>query len=96
MSFWVYMLQCGDQSYYVGHTDQLEKRIAQHESGESGGHTSTRRPVRAVFTEEFSTREEAIAVEVKIKGWNRKKKEALARGDWAEVSRLAQRRKSFR
>lgn len=31
MSFWVYMLRCADQSYYVGHTDELEKRILQHD-----------------------------------------------------------------
>ena len=96
MNFWVYMLQCADQSYYVGHTDELEKRVLQHECGESGGYTSTRRPVRVIFTQEFASREEALAAERQIKRWSRKKKEALVRGDWAEMSRLAQRRKPFR
>ena len=96
MSFWVYMLQCADRSYYVGHTDELEKRVLQHERGECGSYTSTRRPVRLVFTQEFASREEALAAELQIKGWSRKKKEALVRGDWAEMSRLAQRRKPFR
>ena len=96
MNFWVYMLQCADRSYYVGHTDELEKRVLQHERGECGGYTSTRRPVRLVFTQGFASREEALAAELQIKGWRRKKKEALVQGDWAEMSRLAQRRKPFR
>ena len=96
MSFWVYLLQCADQSYYVGHTDELEKRIQQHKRGESGGYPSPRRPVRVVFTQEFASREEALAAERQIKGWSRKKKAALARGDWNEMSRLSRRRKHFR
>ena len=95
MPFWVYMLQCADGSYYVGHTDDLERRLAQHETGESGGYTATRRPVRGVFTQEFPSRLEALAAELQVKGWSRKKKEALTRSDWAAVKRLAQRRKPF-
>jgi putative endonuclease len=92
MSFWVYILRCADNSYYTGHTDNLEDRIAKHKAGEIKGYTSTRLPVRVVFSEEFPTREEALACEQQIKGWSRRKKEALMRGDWAEVSRLARRR----
>jgi predicted GIY-YIG superfamily endonuclease len=91
MSFWVYILRCADDSYYTGHTDNLEQRIAKHEVGEIEGYTSTRLPVTVVFSEEFPTRAEALACEQQIKGWSRKKKEALMRGDWAEVSRLARR-----
>ena len=91
MSFWVYILRCADRSYYTGHTDNLEERIAKHQMGEIEGYTSTRRPVKLLFSEEFFTRAEALAVERQIKGWTRRKKEALIRGDWSEVSRLAQR-----
>jgi len=87
----VYILRCADRSYYTGHTDNLEERIAKHQMGEIEGYTSTRRPVKLLFSEEFSTRAEALAVERQIKGWTRRKKEALIRGDWSEVSRLAQR-----
>ena len=80
MSFWVYILRCADKSYYTGHTDNLEQRIAKHEAGEIEGYTSTRSPVRLVFSEEFPTREEALACERQIKGWSRKKKEAAAAG----------------
>ena len=89
MSFWVYILCCADHSYYTGHTDNLEKRIMDHQTGEIEGYTSTRLPVTLVFVDEFPTREEALSCERKIKGWSRKKKEAKMRGDWAEVSRLA-------
>jgi putative endonuclease len=83
-------LCCADNSYYTGHTDDLEKRIAEHLTGEVEGYTSTRLPVVLVFSQEFPTREEAKACEKQIKGWSsRRKKEALIRGDWAEVSRLA-------
>ncbi|HET9295924.1 MAG TPA: GIY-YIG nuclease family protein [Candidatus Binatia bacterium] len=91
MSFWVYILRCSDNSYYTGHTDNLEERIAKHQSGEIESYTSTRLPVRLVFSEEFPTRADALACERQIKGWSRMKKEALMRRDWAEVSRLASR-----
>ena len=91
MGFWVYLLRCADHSYYAGHTDNLEIRIAEHRTGEFGGYTSTRLPVSLVFSEEFTSREEALARERQIKGWSRRKKEALTRGDWVEVSRLARR-----
>ncbi|WP_202901080.1 GIY-YIG nuclease family protein [Methylocaldum szegediense] len=37
MSFWVYILRCRDSSYYTGHTDNLEKRLAEHQAGLCGG-----------------------------------------------------------
>jgi len=89
MSFWVYMLRCADASFYVGHTDDLERRIGQHKSGELPGYTHNRRPVELVFSQEFSTREEALVSERQIKGWSRAKKEALIRGDWKQIQRLA-------
>lgn len=90
MSFWVYILRCADNSYYTGHTDYLEKRIGEHESGTIPScYTFSRRPLELVFSQDCATREEALAAERQIKGWSRKKKEAMMRGDWAEVSRLA-------
>lgn len=89
MTFWVYILRCADNSYYTGHTDNLERRIAQHQSGECAGYTATRLPVDLVFNQECVTREEALSAELQIKGWSRAMKEAMMRGDWQEVSRLA-------
>ena len=89
MSFWMYMLRCADDSFYVGHSDDLEKRIAQHEDGTCDGYTSTRRPVALVHAEEFDTRDEAFRRERQVKGWSRAKKRALADGDWVALPRLS-------
>ena len=48
MSFYAYMLRCSDGSYYIGHTDALERRIAQHQHGELPGYTHNRRPVTLI------------------------------------------------
>ncbi|MBQ1782224.1 MAG: GIY-YIG nuclease family protein, partial [Gammaproteobacteria bacterium] len=91
MSFWVYLLKCNDSSYYTGHTDDLAQRISQHQSRSFPScYTATRLPVELVYSQTFATREEALMAERQIKGWGRKKKEAMIQGDWAEVSRLAQ------
>lgn len=89
MSFWVYVLRCADGSYYTGHTDNLEKRLNDHQTGVGDGYTASRRPVELAWTQECSTREEALAAEQQIKGWSRGKKEAMMRGDWTSVSHLA-------
>jgi predicted GIY-YIG superfamily endonuclease/proteasome lid subunit RPN8/RPN11 len=89
MSFWAYMLHCRGGIFYTGHTDNIERRIADHKSGFAGGFTSARLPVELVWSHEFPTRLEALQAERRIKGWSRKKKMALIRGDWGEISRLA-------
>jgi len=83
------MLRCADDSYYVGHTDDLAIRLAQHQSDGPRCYTSIRRPVTLVWSQEFCTREEALSAERQIKGWSRKKKEALIASDWKEVQKLA-------
>ncbi|MFA6282645.1 MAG: GIY-YIG nuclease family protein [Desulfurivibrionaceae bacterium] len=95
--FWVYILRCADGSYYTGHTDNLGKRLGQHQAGECEGYTATRLPVELAWSQGFVTREEALSAERQIKGWSRQKKEAMMRGDWRGVARLARKknRKSF-
>lgn len=56
MSFWVYILRCRDGSYYTGHTDNLEKRVAEHQAGLCEGYTGSRLPVELVFSQEFASR----------------------------------------
>src|SRR3546814_12574991 len=74
-------------------TDNLEQRIAQHQSGEIAGYTQKRRPVSLVWQQDFGTRDEALSAEQQIKGWSRKQKEALIAADWDMISQLAS--KSF-
>ena len=94
--FFVYMLRCADGSYYTGHTDELERRIGQHQAGEVPGYTHEKRPVELVWSQETAGRDEALAAELQIKGWSRSKKEALIAGDWARVSELAKSREGLR
>jgi putative endonuclease len=87
--FHCYILKCADGSYYVGHTDDMEKRLAEHQSGAFAGYTDKRRPVELLWNDAFQTRDDAKAAEQQIKGWSRAKKEALATGNWDIVSELA-------
>ena len=89
MAFWVYMLHCRGGVFYTGHTDDLDRRIAEHKSGLVRGFTSDKLPVELVWSQDFPNRYEALAAERQIKGWSRAKKMALIRGDWDTVSRLA-------
>ena len=91
MDFYAYLLRLSDGSYYAGHTDDLDSRIAQHQSGAFAGYTQKRRPVELVWADRFPDRDQAFAVERQIKGWSRAKKEALIRGDWEALRRLSSR-----
>ena len=75
--YFVYILKCSDDSYYTGVTNNLEKRINEHQSGIIKGYTSKKLPVKLVFSERFNDITQAIKFEKQIKGWSRKKKEAL-------------------
>jgi len=83
--FWVYIVECADKSYYTGHTDNLEKRLYEHEQDYFKCYTSNRLPVRLVYSCEFETREDALARERQIKGWSRRKKQALIVEDWTSL-----------
>jgi putative endonuclease len=90
----VYMLRCRDGSYYVGLTrrDWLEERVGEHHAGTFDGYTAARRPVELVWAEQFDRVVDAIAMERRLKGWGRAKKEALIQDDWDRVVALSRRR----
>lgn len=89
-TYYVYIVKCSDKSYYTGVTNNVEKRISEHNIGlDKNCYTFTKRPVKAVFYQEFSDITEAIEREKQIKGWTRKKKEALIKGDFDELVRLS-------
>ena len=85
LAYYVYMLRCSDGSYYVGHTNDLEHRLAAHEREAIEGYTLSRRPVELVFSDQFSTRQEAFHRERQIKGWSRAREGGLDKGrlGWA-------------
>ena len=88
MPSWVYILRCSDRSYYSGVTSNIEQRLDQHDRSEVG-YTASRKPFEYLWSAEFAHIDDAIAFEKQIKGWSRAKKEALMRGDWSEIQRLA-------
>lgn len=78
MNYFVYILKCADKSLYVGCTNDIEKRLKQHNESKWGAHyTKIRRPVILKHSEEFQTLKEARKREAEIKGWRREKKLAL-------------------
>jgi putative endonuclease len=91
---YLYMLRCADGSYYVGSTTNLELRVAEHEAGEGGSYTAQGLPVKLVYACEFQTLHEAFLREWQVKGWSRKKKEALIRGDYEALVELSKRKAS--
>ncbi|MBT98175.1 MAG: hypothetical protein CL902_06065 [Dehalococcoidia bacterium] len=96
MGFYVYILKCSDGSYYTGHTDHIEARIAAHQSGKIRGYTYERRSVELIFCEESNSRDQAFRRERQIKGWSRSKKEALVANDWNKLASLSRSRPPVR
>ena len=80
--YFVYILKCSDDSYYTGVTNNLEKRVYEHQSGIIKGYTSKRLPIKLVFSERFNDINQAIRFEKQIKGWSRNKKKALINRDF--------------
>ena len=90
--YYVYILRCSDGSLYIGHTANLDSRLQAHNTGLGAAHTFKRRPVILAYSEPHSTRIAAIRRERQLKGWSRKKKEALIGGDLDDLHALARRR----
>lgn len=93
---YVYILRCSDDSYYVGSTRDIDARLEQHNSGRGSRYTSTRTPVELMFFEEFDDVGEAYAMEKRIQGWSRKKREALISGDFKSLKSASERGTRYR
>jgi len=80
MVHFTYILECADKSLYVGCTNNLERRLEQHNNSKWGAHyTKIRRPVILKYSESFKTLKEARKRESEIKSWRREKKLELIR-----------------
>ena len=87
---YLYILKCADNTYYTGVTNDLEKRLNQHNTGiNKEAYTYTKRPVELVWHEIFNDYLLAFEWETRIKKWSQKKKEALIRGDFELLKILA-------
>jgi len=89
-NYCVYVLQCSDGSYYTGVTNDLERRVWEHEVGfNETCYTFNKRPLTLKYYEVTNDIKQAIEREKQIKGWSRKKKEAIFKEDWDELIRLS-------
>lgn len=77
--WFVYILLCEDGSFYTGSSNDVQKRFLAHKDGRGGKYTSSHKPIKLIYSEEFSTKSEAIKREFQIKGWRREKKIRILR-----------------
>lgn len=85
-TYYVYILKCSDDSYYTGFTNDIERRLNEHISGKNkDSYTYDKRPITLMWFETFNDVLNAIETEKKIKGWSRRKKEALINQDWDKL-----------
>ena len=75
--YYTYILLCADGTYYTGYTTGLEQRVAAHNDGKGAKYTRVRRPVKLVYHETYTTKEEAMSREALIKQLSKKEKEKL-------------------
>lgn len=88
--YYVYIVKCSDATYYTGVTNDVERRLNEHNDGiKPDSYTCSRRPVELVFQYEFNDIAQAIAFEKQIKGWSRKKKEAIINNNWNSLPELS-------
>jgi putative endonuclease len=89
--YYVYILRCSDNSLYTGITNDLDRRINEHNDGKlKEAYTYPRRPVKLEYFQDFTEPTQAINFEKKLKKWSKVKKEALIKGDFDMIQTLAE------
>ncbi|MBX3006636.1 MAG: GIY-YIG nuclease family protein [Melioribacteraceae bacterium] len=91
-TFWVYILECSDGKYYTGITNNIERRVYEHNSGILKGYTSLRLPVKLVYSSSFSDPLTAIEREKQIKKWSHQKKKALIENNFEKLVELSRKK----
>jgi len=92
----VYIVECKDWSYYIGITNDLEKRLWEHNTGyDESCYTYSRRPVELKYFEIFTDVNQAIAREKQVKGWSRKKKQALIAQNFDKLKELSKSKRNI-
>ena len=90
MSYYVYILECRDKTFYTGVTNNLVRRLQEHKCGvDPNSYVFHRRPIKLVFYATFSEIETAITFEKQLKGWSRAKKIALIENRFKDLPNLA-------
>jgi len=75
--YYVYLIECDDQSIYTGITTDVDRRFAEHQAGKGGHFTRSRKVKKVLYTEKQPDRSSALKREAEIKSWPREKKLAL-------------------
>jgi putative endonuclease len=89
-TYTVYILKCADNSYYTGVTNDIDRRLYEHDNAINiNCYTAERRPLALVFCEHFEDINDAISFEKQVKGWSRKKKEAIINNNWDKLKALS-------
>jgi len=76
-NWYLYIVQCNDRTFYTGITDNLERRIEEHNLGKGAKYTRGRGPVRLCYHKEFLSKSDALKEEYRIKQLSRSEKAAL-------------------
>ena len=88
--YYVYIVECADGTYYTGITNDVDRRVGQHNFGtDEKAYTYSRRPVVVVFSAEFREVLDAIAYEKRVKGYSHAKKKAMIEGRWSDMRALS-------
>jgi putative endonuclease len=91
--YYVYIIKCIDDTFYIGVTNSLERRFKEHCEGLSEtSYTCSRRPLELVYHEKFKYIDVAIAREKQLKRWSRKKKKALINGDLDKLKEFSKKK----
>jgi len=86
--WFVYILECADHSYYVGISQDVDKRVEEHNSKVGARYTRILSPVKLVWREPHSDAASARRREIQLKKWTRRKKVALIVGDFDLLKKL--------
>ncbi len=93
--FYAYMLKCSDQSYYVGRTKDIERRLAEHRNRQAGFYTARRLPVELVFFQTFAMKMRLMLLSSNLKGGREQRKKLLLKVIGPELSNYQNRKLSI-
>lgn len=83
--WFIYILLCIDGSYYIGSSNNVNKRFQDHLNGKGGRYTRSHKPLKLIYQEEFSIKSDALKREAELKKWSKAKKQELVQNQTFSV-----------
>ena len=90
--YYIYIIKCKNGSYYIGHTNDLKRRMKDHQAGYGSKFTTDNQTDAPLYFEEFNSRSEAMKRETQLKKWSKAKKKALIESDLEKLHELSKRK----